>query len=369
MGLFRRRESRSISFQDVWGSGGDWTSIASPTTALGALKLSAVVACVNLRANLLSQLPMAAYVAAADGSAIQLDPQPMMVSSPSRVVPRSLWLRQASISRDLWGNAVGLIVARDGLTPTQIEWVDPASVSFGASSGVGQFPEVRVNGTPVAPDAVLLWPSGTVLPGSPVGIAPLMRSGLVELGRRAQEFARDWFVNGAVPSVVAKVDHQLTQEQADEIKTRIVGSWRTRHPAVIGSGISVEAITARTAPLEVVEVVRQAQVEVCQVFGVPPEEIGIAASGSSVTYANREQRAQSMLVNWLNADLAAFQELLTAQLPAGQFVRFNTGALLRSDLAARYASYEAGIRAGFLTIDEVRELEERRPLAGTSTEE
>lgn len=56
------------------------------------------------------------------------------------------------------------------------------------------------------------------------------------------------------------------------------------------------------------------------------------------------------------------QEVLGAALPRGQFVRINTGALLRSDLKGRYESYKIALDAGFLTLDEVRELEERRPL-------
>ena len=46
----------------------------------------------------------------------------------------------------------------------------------------------------------------------------------------------------------------------------------------------------------------------------------------------------------------------------GQDVKFNAGALLRTDLNTRYESYEIGLRAGFLTLDEVRELEDREPL-------
>jgi phage portal protein BeeE len=57
------------------------------------------------------------------------------------------------------------------------------------------------------------------------------------------------------------------------------------------------------------------------------------------------------------------QEVLTAAVPQPQYVRFNTGALLRSDLQTRYASYATALAAGFLTVDEVRELEDRPPLA------
>jgi hypothetical protein len=45
----------------------------------------------------------------------------------------------------------------------------------------------------------------------------------------------------------------------------------------------------------------------------------------------------------------------------GQFVKFNTGSLLRTDLKSRYESNRVGIEARFLTVNEARTLEDREP--------
>jgi phage portal protein BeeE len=45
-------------------------------------------------------------------------------------------------------------------------------------------------------------------------------------------------------------------------------------------------------------------------------------------------------------------------LPANQYARFNMDGLMRADLSTRYASYKTGLEAGFLTVDEVRRLED-----------
>jgi hypothetical protein len=52
--------------------------------------------------------------------------------------------------------------------------------------------------------------------------------------------------------------------------------------------------------------------------------------GGVVTYANREQRAQDFLNNAINPWLARLEEALSAWFPRGTYVKFNTGALLRS---------------------------------------
>ena len=56
---------------------------------------------------------------------------------------------------------------------------------------------------------------------------------------------------------------------------------------------------------------------------------------------------------------------LNALLPRGQFCKLNVSALLRTDLKSRYVSYAIGLDKGFLTLDEVRALEDREPLPTT----
>ncbi len=357
--LIRPQEARSVSYQDVWGSGEPW----APEGSYGvseALQLSAVIACVDLRAKTIGQLPLSAYRAGTGGLPELVPTQPSLVASPSRL-PRSQWLRQMSVSRDLFGNAFGAIVGRDaaGFT-TAVEWLDPSAVVVREHSTLGR-PEVTYNGSPFPYSDLLVIP-GFPMPGSAFGISPLERSGLVELSHRAQEFGRDWFRNGAVPSTVISSDEELDETTATRIRDRAVAAWRKRRPAVLGSGLKVEHVKVNAEESQFLGTMRQVQADICQVFGVPPEKIGVAASGSSVTYANREQQVQQFLVDSINADLVLVQEVLSAALPRGQFVRMNTGALLRSDLTARYESYKVALEAGFLTLDEVRELEERPPL-------
>jgi phage portal protein BeeE len=90
--------------------------------------------------------------------------------------------------------------------------------------------------------------------------------------------------------------------------------------------------------------------------------LGLLQKGASLTYANREQDVQNLLTTTLNLPIVVMQETLTSLIPNPQFVRFNTAALLRSDLETRYRSYETALRAGFMTVDEVRQLEDRQPL-------
>jgi hypothetical protein len=64
----------------------------------------------------------------------------------------------------------------------------------------------------------------------------------------------------------------------------------------------------------------------------------------------------------VNPWLVKLETALGQLLPRGQFVKFNADAVLRPTTKARYDSYAVAIDKGFLTVDEVRELEDRPPL-------
>lgn len=60
--------------------------------------------------------------------------------------------------------------------------------------------------------------------------------------------------------------------------------------------------------------------------------------------------------------LVRLEQAFSAILPVGQSLSFNVNARLRVKTSERYQAYRTGIEAGFLSVDEVRELEDREPL-------
>jgi hypothetical protein len=46
-------------------------------------------------------------------------------------------------------------------------------------------------------------------------------------------------------------------------------------------------------------------------------------------------------------------------LPEGQYAKFNLDSLLRGDTLSRYQAHKIGIDAGFLTVNEVRLIEDK----------
>jgi phage portal protein BeeE len=53
--------------------------------------------------------------------------------------------------------------------------------------------------------------------------------------------------------------------------------------------------------------------------------------------------------------------VLSAELPRGTNLKIALDGLLRADTKSRYEGYKIAIEAGFMTVDEVRALEDRPP--------
>lgn len=328
-----------------------------------AMKIAAVVACVGLRAGALAQIPMKGY---RDGDApIVLSPQPELLTAPStnRVIVPSIWKTQMSISRDVWGYAVGRIRGVDAAGyVSKVDWVCPDDTYHDQEYSGGPL-RWKFLGEPVDSSLVFHVPSRWVLPGNPAGISPLEYSGLVDLAKRAQDFGRDWFRNGAVPSSILYSDQEITANQADDMLSRLTSRWRRRQPGVLGSGLRFEQVSVAANESQFIETMQRAAADIAISFNLPPSKIAAAvASGGDIKYQNLEMSTQQYLMDSINPDLVVIQEVMGLYRPSSEYVRWQTGAFLRADLKTRYESYEIGKRSGFLVNDEIRDWEELGPM-------
>jgi HK97 family phage portal protein len=106
--------------------------------------------------------------------------------------------------------------------------------------------------------------------------------------------------------------------------------------------------------------------EVARFYGVPPHLIADASNSTSWGSGLQEQNqafGQLSLRPWIERIEDAHTRLLTTHGLGAVFIKLNVDALLRSSTAERYAAYATGIENGFLTVNEVRRLEDMPPVA------
>jgi HK97 family phage portal protein len=354
------REERALHPFLTGGSSDDYRTDAGISVhGDQALRLSAVWACVRLLSDTISTLPVDVY---RKGDPDKQIPTPALLQQPSDAFGLIEWLHAVMSSLALRGNAYGIIVERTGAAgwPSQVELLNPDAVSVSRSEQgrIGY----QIGGVEYAREDVFHVRAFT-MPGSLVGLSPVEYARQsIGVGLAAEQFGARFFGDNATPSGLLISKGALSAESADKIKSR----WRAAHQgrrdlAVLSGDVEFHPITISPNESQFVETQRFTVAQIARLFGVPPEMIG-GEAGGSLTYANVEQRALDFTTFALGPWVARIEAALSSLLPRGQVVKLNTGALLRTDLLSRYQAHEIGLRAGFLTVDEVRDLENRSPL-------
>ena len=202
------------------------------------------------------------------------------------------------------------------------------------------------------------------MPGALVGVGNLgaQKQALGKL-IAINEYASRYFDGGVSPSAILKsANPDLTQEEADALKAAWMSMYssRNRAPAVLNSSTEFQVLSDNAQEAQLIEAQQQALVEASNILGLPAYYLG--APNSSRTYSNVEQE-NLQLIRWSIQPIAQrIEEALSDLLVRGQVAKFNFDSLLRTDTLSRYQAHEIAISNGFLTVDEVREMEKREGL-------
>lgn len=360
-----RREERALpagAYLTAAGGSGAQTWALGPLGGTvdtdAAMRHTAVWACVRLLADTVSTLPVDVY---RRGEAEPLATPPLLVE-PAAGTPRTDWLYAAMASLLLRGNAYGLVTARSGATllPSQVELVHPDLVSVFVDPET-QAVTYRIGGQAYGRTDVL-HVRAYAMPGVLLGLSPVEYARqAIGLGLAAEKFGAQYFGDGAMPQGVLEAEGNISSEMAHALSAR----WESAHggarKVAVLSGAKFVPITVKPEESQFIETQRLNVASIARVFGVPPEMIG-AEAGNSLTYANVEGRALDLLKYAVNPWLVRLENALGTLLPRNQYVKFNADGLLRTDTKTRYEAHKIGLDAGFLTVNEVRALEDLPPL-------
>ena len=111
-----------------------------------------------------------------------------------------------------------------------------------------------------------------------------------------------------------------------------------------------------------VESRNQAVADVARAFHIPPHLLGLPGTN---TFSSVEANNLAWTVHGLRPILEKLEGAFTQLLPRtpgaeNAFIKFNMNALLRADSQARAQYYSTGIQAGYMSVNDVRRLEDMR---------
>ena len=328
---------------------------------LAAMQLVAVNACVRLLADSVAGLPIDAYRKRGNIRE-SVNPVPSLIADPFSGLTtfEGMWQTVACLA--LKGESLAVIMSRDRFEfATSILPIHPDCWTVEADRDTGK-PVYKVEGERVPTEDVVHIRRFS-LPGELHGLSPIAaaRQG-IGLGLAAERYGARFFADSANPSSVLETDQDLTEEQALRNQQAWIDSHGgRRRPAMLSGGLKWRPISITPEESQFLQTRSYQRSEIAMLFGIPPHMIGDTEKSTSWGTGIEQQGIGFVtytLTNWLNPIESAFSKLL----PRGQYARLNVNALLRGDMKARFDAYVSARNAGWLNVNEIRELEDRAPV-------
>ena len=356
--------------------------VATPSAALvsdtanmgpdGALQISTVWACIDRRAMVVASLPFFAYMQnngqkqLARGTRLY----DLLHDSPNaRMTPLEFW-RAMMMNHDLRGNAYARI-DRDprtgeamALWPMPADQVRPVVLDDGSMVYEYRFE----SDVAYLADSSVLHLKG--LGNGTVGLSKLdfMRATTDEAAK-AQTAATRMFGNGGKPTGVLMVDTVLKPEQRKALGERFaeMATGSLSRLYVLEANMKYQQLSLSPEDQQLLETRQFSVEEICRWFDVPPVLVhhsNVTTWGSGVEQILAGFHKFTVRPMLVSIEQAVRKRVMTPAQRARMSVEFNLEALLRGDPQSRATFYATGLQNGYITRNEVRQLENLPPSAG-----
>lgn len=347
------------------------SAAGKPVNPRTAVQMTAVYACVRVIAETVASLPLHVYQYTEKGSERALyHPLYRILHDEANGEMTSFILRETMLSHLLlWGNSYCQIIRGGrgqilGLYPL----LPDKMLVDRDSRGVLTYEYTTRDGGIVRlqPEDVLHIP-GLGFDGI-MGYSPVaLQKNAIGLGIAAEEYGSRFFSNGATPAGV------LTHPNTVKNPTALRESWNAAYGgsansgkvAILEEGLKFERISMPNNDAQFLESRKFQVAEICRIYRVPPHLVGDL---EHATFSNIEHQSISFAMHtirpWLVRIEQAMNKALFPEREKGDFyVRFNIDGLMRGSYKERMDGYAIGRQNGWLSANDIRELENMNPLS------
>ncbi|MBC7193875.1 phage portal protein, partial [Marinobacter sp.] len=202
-----------------------------------------------------------------------------------------------------------------------------------------------------------------------IGYSPIrMAREAIGLALATEEFGARFFGNGSRPGGVLQHPGKLSDEAARRLKK----SWEEMHQgltqahrvAILEEGMTWQQVGIPPEDAQFLETRKFQVTEIARIFHIPPHML---ADLERSTFSNIEHQGIEFVVHTMRPWLVCWEQAIKRDLflPSERniyFAEFLVDGLLRGDIKSRYEAYAVGRQNGWLSADDIRELENMNPL-------
>nr|DAS98321.1 MAG TPA: Portal [Caudoviricetes sp.] len=379
LGLKRQRGEPKNKYE-----GNDFSLLFGRTTSgktvneRTALQTTAVYACVRILSETIASLPLHVYRYTEGGKTkdtehalytlLHDEPNPDMTSFVFRETLMShllIWGNAYSqILRDRSGQVIGLYP----LLPDQmsVHRSEKGKLYYVYNRYEEDNPNFQEKGSIVLSQEEVLHIPGLGFDGL-IGYSPIaLAKNAVGMTLACEEYGSSFFSNGANPGGV--LEHPGILKDPGKVRdswNAVYQGTRNAHKvAVLEEGMSYKQIGIPPEEAQFLET-RKFQInEIARLFRIPPHMVGDLEKSS---FSNIEQQSLEFVKYTLDPWVVRFEQALKKSLLLPEekkthFIKFNVDGLLRGDYQSRMNGYAIGRQNGWLSTNDIRELEELNPI-------
>ena len=364
----------TIREPDGWISEAQNSDSGEIVTFDSAMALSAVWACVKLLSGTIGTLPLSVYKKSGEGR-IEASGHPLFAllhDSPNYSQTAVDFWEYMAACLELKGNAF----ARKVRTGDRIISLEPVYAEVVVSRKWDGSLRYRWTEDGVSfdlPETDVLHIRG--FGGNRLGGFSTLyfAKNIIGIARAVDKSAGSTFKNGLRPSGTLTFEKFLSDEQrkkANEVLTeKFFGAVNSGRPLILEGGTKWQPLSLNPEDVQMLESRKFSVEEICRFFSVPPHMVGHTEKNTSFG-TGLEQQTLSFIKFTLRERLKRIEQSLQKQLftpadrAAGFYIEFNLEGLLRGDSQGRAAFYQTALACGWMTINEVRRLENLPPVEG-----
>ncbi|GCD83677.1 portal protein [Parageobacillus thermoglucosidasius] len=356
-----------------WIGGGQNTKSGKIVNELTAMQATAVYACVRVLSETVASLPLHLYRRMnprGKEKAVQHQLYALLHDQPNPEMTSFTWREAAMAHLLLWGNHYSYIEwGADGypkaLWPIRPDRCNPErdpktkQIVYRATTEDG----IQV----IFQASEIFHIPGLGFDGLK-GLSPIgMMKEAIGLALATEDFGAGFFGNGTHVGGVLETDNALSDKAYERLKKDIEsdrGLPFAHKMRILEEGLKYKQTAIPPEHAQFLETRKYQTEEIARIFRVPPHLIG---SLDRATFNNIEHQSLEFVVHTVRPWLVRWEQsikwkLLTPNERKKYFAEFLVDGLLRGDTESRYKAYAIGRQWGWLSADDVRELENMNPL-------
>lgn len=363
----KKPEKREIRYNFGFGN----KTAVSPATAL---TFSAVWAAIRLISESVASMPLAVYKKEKNGDKIEIENELsfLLKYKPNSYQNKIVFFEKILVDLLCNGNSFVQIVRNGAGRPIELLPLDYAGVDVFFKDNQIYYTSTELDGS-YSSDEILHFKLITDVNASKnnntkngiLGLSPIeQNANAISWGQSVEEYGSTFFANGAKLSGILKTSRSLSEQAIDRLRSSFNNNYAklsgSNQTAVLEEGLEYQPISISAEQAQFLKSREFSVAEVARIFNCPPHLLKdlTRSTNNNIEMQSQEFVSYTLLPFLTKLELEMNTKLFSRASIGKEYIKFNANGLLRTNVKDRADYYKTAITNGWLTINEVRALED-----------